>query len=227
MRWTMMIVLVVWCAMAMAQTDRAYIRQGNKHFRHQDYDKAEVSYHKALNNNNRNPQALYNYGCTMMFEDQDSAAIAYLTKAATIESNPRRKALAYHNLGVIHQVQQDYAAAIEAYKESLRNNPADDETRYNLALCQKLLKDSDGGGGGGDNDQQNQQNQQNQQDQQDQQEQQNQQDNNSQNPPPQEQEMSQENAEQLLQDAMRKEQDLQDKMLQQQQQPSRRLQKNW
>ena len=55
----------------------------------------------------------------------------------------------YRNMGVLFQAAQDYAKAVEAYKMSLRNNPKDDETRYNLALAQKMLKDQ----------QQNQQNQ--------------------------------------------------------------------
>lgn len=54
----------------------------------------------------------------------------------------------YHNMGVIFQAGKDYAKAVDAYKMSLRNNPTDHETRYNLALAQKMLKD-----------QQNQQNQ--------------------------------------------------------------------
>ena len=60
----------------------------------------------------------------------------------------------YHNMGVIFQAGKDYAKAVDAYKMSLRNNPTDHETRYNLALAQKMLKD-----------QQNQQNQDQNQDQ--------------------------------------------------------------
>ena len=47
----------------------------------------------------------------------------------------------YHNMGVLFQAGKDYAKAVDAYKMSLRNNPADHETRYNLALAQKMLKD--------------------------------------------------------------------------------------
>ena len=61
----------------------------------------------------------------------------------------------YHNMGVLFQAGKDYGQAVEANKMSLRNNPKDDETRYNLALAQKLLKDQ----------QQNQQNQDQNQDQ--------------------------------------------------------------
>jgi len=50
------------------------------------------------------------------------------------------KAQAYHNIGNAQMKQKQYSKAVEAYKESLRNNPSDEETRYNLALAQKLLK---------------------------------------------------------------------------------------
>ena len=59
----------------------------------------------------------------------------------------------------ILQSSKQYPQCIEAYKESLRNNPKDDETRYNLALAQKLLKDQQ-------QDQQNQDQQEQQQKQQ-------------------------------------------------------------
>ena len=36
--------------------------------------------------------------------------------------------------------QKQYQPAVDAYKNSLRNNPNDDETRYNLAVAQKLLE---------------------------------------------------------------------------------------
>ena len=48
--------------------------------------------------------------------------------------------MAYHNMGVICQKHQMFSEAIEAYKESLRNNPSDNETRYNLELCRRQLK---------------------------------------------------------------------------------------
>ena len=65
-----------------------------------------------------------------------------------IEKDKMKLAHIYHNMGVIFQAGKDYAKAVDAYKMSLRNNPTDHETRYNLALAQKMLKD-----------QQNQQNQ--------------------------------------------------------------------
>ncbi|KAA6336418.1 hypothetical protein EZS27_015430 [termite gut metagenome] len=128
----------------------------------------------------------------------------------------------HHNKGVLFQAMQDYAKAIEAYKMSLRNNPHDDETRYNLALAQKLLKDPPP-----QQDQQNQQNQnqdqQNQQDQEQQQQQQNQQDQQKQD----DNSMSKENAEQMLNSVMQDEKDVQDKVKKQMIIQGGKLEKDW
>lgn len=51
-----------------------------------------------------------------------------------------QKAKTYHNLGNSKLKQKKYDEAIQAYRESLRNNPADEETRYNLAKAMKTQK---------------------------------------------------------------------------------------
>ena len=59
---------------------------------------------------------------------------------------------AYHNLGNTFMNDKKYQEAVESYKEALRNNPKDDETRYNLALAKDLLEKNPPQGGGGDDD---------------------------------------------------------------------------
>ena len=145
---------------------------------------------------------------------------------ARIEKDKSKLAQTFHNIGVVFHAQKDYAKAIEAYKESLRNNPKDDETRYNLALAQKMLKDQQN-----QNQNQNQdQNQQEQQEKQDKQQQQDQQQNQDQQPPQPEKnenQMSKENAEQLLNSVMQDEREVQDKVKKQQVIQGNRLEKDW
>lgn len=128
------------CSAANAQTDRNFIRNGNRLFRQQNYAKAEIEYRKALQKNSHNPQALYNLGCALSMQQKDSAAVASLQQAGKLETVKLRKAKVFHNIGVICQKHQMFAEAIQAYKEALRNNPDDDETRYNLALCKRQQK---------------------------------------------------------------------------------------
>ena len=124
--------------MSLAQADRQYIRYGNRHFHQQNFVKAEAEYRKSLSVNPENPQALYNLGCALMMQKKDSAAVQQFEKAARVEKARMRKAKIYHNIGYVCQSNKLYGDAIKAYKESLRNNPSDDETRYNIALCKRL-----------------------------------------------------------------------------------------
>ncbi|MBQ2498042.1 MAG: tetratricopeptide repeat protein [Prevotella sp.] len=217
--------LQLFIATANAQADRQHIRQGNKLYRQEKYDKAEVEYQKALAANQRNPQTIYNLGCAMMMQQKDSAAIVQFENAGKLETDKRRKSMAFHNMGWICQKHQMYAEAIEAYKESLRNNPDDNETRYNLALCQRQQKKNQQNQGGGGKDDKKQDDDQDKKDKKDQNQQQDQQ--KQQQQPPKDQ-MSKENAEQLLNAAMQEEKATQQRLKKSMQHPNRRrLQKNW
>jgi len=210
---------------ASAQTDRQYIREGNKQFRVGQYDKAEVSYRKAVEKNPKNPQAAYNLGNALMAQKKDSAAVQQFEQATRIETNPLRKAAAYHNMGVICQTHKMYGEAIEAYKNALRLNPNDDETRYNLVLCKKQKQKQD------KNQQQNQDKKDDQKkddQKKDDQKDQNKDKKDDKQQQQQKPQMSKDNAEQLLNAAIQNEKMTQDKMKKQQQQPQRRnVLKNW
>ena len=221
-----MLLLMVAATASAQQADRQYIREGNKQFRLGQYDKAEVSYRKAVEKNPKNPQAAYNLGNALMAQKKDSAAVQQFEQSTRIETNPLRKAAAYHNMGVICQTHKMYDEAIEAYKNALRNNPNDDETRYNLVLCKHLKKKQD------EKQKQNQQNKDDQNKKDDQkkddkkdQKQDKKDDKQQEQQKPQ---MSKDNAEQLLNAAIQNEKMTQDKMKKAQQQPQRRaVQKNW
>ena len=224
---TVTLLLLLMTVAAHAQSDRDYVRRGNQQFRAGKFAEAEVDYRKAIERNAKNPQALYNLGNALLAQKKDSAAVEQFQQAAKLETNPRRRANAFHNIGVVCQGHQMFGEAIEAYKESLRNNPDDDETRYNLELCKRQQKQQ----------QQNQQNKDNKdnkdkqdkdkkkdQDKQDQQKQQDDQKKQQEQKP----QMSKENAEQLLNAAMQEEKNTQQRIKKaQHQKQNRRLQKNW
>ncbi len=215
-----MLLLMVAATASAQQADRQYIREGNKQFRLGQYDKAEVSYRKAVEKNPKNPQAAYNLGNALMAQKKDSAAVQQFEQSTRIETNPLRKAAAYHNMGVICQTHKMYGEAIEAYKNALRNNPNDDETRYNLVLCKHLKKKQD------EKQKQNQQNKDDQKKDDKKDQKQDKKDDKQQEQ--QKPQMSKDNAEQLLNAAIQNEKMTQDKMKKAQQQPQRRaVQKNW
>ncbi|MCG4770171.1 tetratricopeptide repeat protein [Bacteroides nordii] len=234
-KYILFILFVILAAGASAQKiERDYIRKGNRLFNDSVFVDAEVNYRKALEVNPKSTVSMYNLGNTLSQQQKFKDAMEQYVAAGKIEKDKMKLAHIYHNMGVLFQAGKDYAQAVEAYKMSLRNNPKDDETRYNLALAQKMLKDQ----------QQNQQNQDQNQDQnkdeqekkQDQQKDQNKQndqkkDDQQQQPPKPEKkdnEMSKENAEQLLNSVMQDEKDTQDKVKKQQQvTQGGRLEKDW
>lgn len=232
---------------------RKYVRDGNKRFRSGNRTDATTFYQKAYNLDSTNARVLYNLATSMMPEEywrpwpktddsimtKEVAHIDTLMQvAADKEVNQIRKSMSCYNLGVMYQSlyqskgnYQHLLQAIEAYKDALRNNPTDDDARYNLVVCQKQLKK--------DNQQQNGQNQNNQDEKKDnqddqkndstQQQQQPQQNPQQNQQDQQQQNMDRQNAEQLLKNAMQREKETQKRMNEAQQgvgsrRPNR---KNW
>ena len=78
-----------------AQADRQFICEGNRLYRQQNYVKAETEYRKALSQNSRNTQAMYNLGCALMMQKKDSLGIKWLEQAAQQEKIPLRRAKAF------------------------------------------------------------------------------------------------------------------------------------
>lgn len=220
---TATVLLLLFAATAVvAQTDRQYVTSGNKLFRNGQFDQAEVAYRKAIEKNPRNPQAHYNLGNALMAQKKDSAAVQSLQKSTELETSKIRKAMAFHNMGVVCQQHKMYGEAIEAYKSALRLNPKDDATRYNLELCKRQQKN-----------QQNKKNQ-NQQDKdkkdkdgKDKKNDKQKNDKQDQNKK-KENKMSKENAEQMLNAAMQQEKSTQQRIKKAMQRPrSAKLDKEW
>ena len=228
--------LLATAGVSAQKAERDYIRKGNHLFNDSVFVDAEVNYRKALEANPKSTVSMYNLGNTLSQQQKFQDAMEQYVSASNIEKDKMKLAHIYHNMGVLFQAGKDYAKAVDAYKMSLRNNPTDHETRYNLALAQKMLKDQ----------QQNQQNQDQNQDQnKDQQKQDQKQDQNKdkqndqkqdekkdqQQPPKSEKQnnqMSKENAEQLLNSVMQDEKNVQDKVKKQQKvMQGGRLEKDW
>lgn len=219
---SVLLLFVGMSSMAFAQADRQYVRQGNRLFRSGKYADAEVAYRKSVERNPRNAQAVFNLGNALLAQKKDSAAIQQFEQAAKLETNPQRKAMSYHNIGVVCQSHRMFGEAIEAYKEALRLQPRDNQTRYNLELCKRQQKQQKQNK---DNKQQQKKNNQekgknNKSDQQDK--------NKNQQQKQDKNKMSRDNAEQLLNAAVQQEKSTQERMKKALQQPrARKLDKNW
>ena len=128
-----------------------YTHVGNVNFRRGDTDKARDYYLRVLKSQPGNTRAMFNLADVYLTKGDVKAADSLYTQVAQRETNRQIRAMAWHNRGYISQTaamksreqqQQLLRTAIEQYKQSLRLVPQDDRTRYNLALCQKLLKEN-------------------------------------------------------------------------------------
>lgn len=213
-KYVMLGLMFVSVAVYGQKTERDYLRSGNKLYKDSTFVKAEVDYRKALELEPKSTDAMYNLGNSLLMQQKAKEAMEQYEAASRIEKDKNKLAQIYHNMGVILQSSKQLPQCIEAYKQALRNNPKDDETRYNLALAQKQLKDQQQQNQNQNKDQKQDQKQDDKQQNKDQQDQdkKDQQQNNQQQQQQNQNQMSKENAEQLLKAAMQDEKNVQDKV---------------
>ena len=116
------------------------LHKGNSAFKAGDMSTAEKAYRQALKANPHSARAAFNLGDVYLNKKDAQNALKFYERAAKQEKSKLVRAMAYHNMGYIHHVAKEYDRAINYYKDALRNNPKDDDTRYNLVLCQKQKK---------------------------------------------------------------------------------------
>ena len=165
---------------------KKYTYEGNTALKGDKPVQAEVEYRKAIAEDKNNATAQYNLG-TMYYQQKSyDEAFSRLKNASTSDKiTEEEKHKAFHNLGNAFMKNKEYEKAVLTYKEALRHNPKDDETRYNLAVAKEMLKQNppppQNNKDNKDKNNQQNQNQNNQQNQQNQNNQNNQQNQNNQN----------------------------------------------
>lgn len=122
------------------QKDKKYIREGNREFANENFDKSELSYRKALEITKSPHKASFNVGDALYKQEKYNDAAKQFQQLTDSEIDKNDKSSMYHNLGNSLLQSSKLEESIEAYKDALRNNPDDLETKYNLAFAQDKLK---------------------------------------------------------------------------------------
>jgi Ca-activated chloride channel family protein len=195
--------------MGFAQKEAKLIRKGNNSYKEGDFKKAEINYRKSLEINTQSLKGGFNLG-DALYEQKDFENSQQLFDALskTIK-DPTQLAEAFHNLGNSFLAADKYQESIDAYKNALRNNPVDMDTKYNLEYARQKLQDQqqqdqDQDKDEDQEDQQDQKDQQNKKDQEEQQDQQDQEQNKDQSQDEQQQKNQQQQPKQISkQDAER------------------------
>jgi Ca-activated chloride channel family protein len=231
--------LLFYAGVLPAQKDAQYIYDGNNMYHSGKIPESSAKYARALELNPNNKKANFNLGNSLYKNalmvkkgalgvpantniKPDSLANMIFDKAAqnfavVANSVSDKDTLhqAWHNIGNCYLQKKEYQQAVDAYKKSLKFNPKDEETRYNLAYALKNLpKDKKGGGGGGQSNQPQKKDENK--------------DKKDQQPQQQQSQMSKDQAEQLLKALMDSEKKLQDKRKQKQEDAANSsVEKDW
>ena len=233
---------------ASGQTDRREVRAGNRKFSKGDFKAAEIDYRKAVLKDSTSMAGSYDLANALYrqeaYGDVAGAMAAAAQAAAEVQAvpdeaaKPVRKSVdaaadVFYNSGDAALQQKDYAAAVEAFKQSLLRRPDDLDAKENYIYAKLMLQNQQNGGGGGQNDQDQNQDQQNNQDQNQQNQDQNQQNQDQQDQSgsdqPRETKISPQQAQQMLQAIQAKEKETQDKVNKEKAAAvkSRQKEKNW
>lgn len=133
------ILFLLVCPRLFAQ-EKSYIKKGNKLYSQKKYKEAETDYRKSLSPKSQNIEGSFNLGDALYKQKKFTDAGDEFNKLAGSAKNKQLTAAAYHNLGNSLFENKKLEQSIEAYKKALLADPKDDQTRYNLAYAQAMLK---------------------------------------------------------------------------------------
>lgn len=227
--------LLVFTTVVFSQSERKSVRQGNREFKKGEYLDSEISYRSAIELNPSSIKGTFNLGGALYKQDKYEDATQIFDELSSLDIDPMDKAKVFHNLGNSYFKNQKFAESVESYKNALRNNPNDIETKYNLAQAQRMLtqqqqqQQQDGEGENDQNKKDQQDQDQNKEQQQDNKDKNNQQDQKKdQQKQNQEQQISPEDAKRMLEAIQNNEQKVQDRVREEQARQAKvKVEKNW
>ena len=126
-------------AQTARDTMRAYAAEGWKAYVKGDFSRAEYNWRNALHYG-KNDSIRYDLGESVLLQKRPGEALNIFLKTAKETENDSLRHRAWHNIGNIYFHKKQYEKAVEAYKNALRANPDDEQTRYNYALAELMLK---------------------------------------------------------------------------------------
>ncbi|MCO5263578.1 tetratricopeptide repeat protein [Lentimicrobium sp.] len=133
--------LVLICTFSYGQKENPFIRKGNKLYENGKYKEAEIDYRKAMEAAPASAKSNFNLGNALYRqENYEEAEQGFINAAGLFKPNEQvAKAGVLHNLGNTYLKAEKYQESVEAYKQALRLNPDDEDTRYNLAYARRKL----------------------------------------------------------------------------------------
>ncbi|MDB0006771.1 tetratricopeptide repeat protein [Flavobacteriales bacterium] len=134
----LLLILLFFTIDALAQHPNSLVRKGNASYTDTLYSKAEQKYREALMKDQNSYAASFNLADAIYKQEKFSESTSLFKALSEKTQNKIEKSESFHNLGNSLMKEQKIDEAIEAYKNALRNNPRDIDTKHNLAYAQRM-----------------------------------------------------------------------------------------
>jgi outer membrane biosynthesis protein TonB len=134
----LLLILLFFTIDALAQHPNSLVRKGNASYTDTLYSKAEQKYREALMKDQNSYAASFNLADAIYKQEKFSESTSLFKALSEKTQNKIEKSESFHNLGNSLMKEHKIDEAIEAYKNALRNNPRDIDTKHNLAYAQRM-----------------------------------------------------------------------------------------
>ncbi len=140
MKYLITIILFCCSLVMVGQKERSFIREGIALYKEGKYAEANKKYDEALKINPTSVEAKFNKADALYQLKKYEDAQKLYQQVADLSADKNIKAKAYHNMGNTFLKTEKYQESVDAYKKSLRLNPNDKDTKYNLSYAKNKLK---------------------------------------------------------------------------------------
>ena len=137
------ILLLVIISTGYSQSDRSTLNDGVDKYEEKKYADAEVDFRKVVESSPKNFEASFNLGTSYYKQEKYDEAIKSFSSSLENAKDDLSRAKVFHNIGNSLLKSNKIEQSVEAYKNALKFNPNDDETKYNLSYALELLKNKD------------------------------------------------------------------------------------
>ena len=149
-KYILILFLLVCVTAIQAQNERKFVRQGNKYYDKAmadttrrdtaQFSQAEIEYRKALDKKPDDQKWNFNLADALYKQMKFEESADKFKDIADRTTDKTEKSRALHNLGNSLLMNNKLDESIAAYKDALRNNPNDLETKYNLLYAMNMKK---------------------------------------------------------------------------------------
>ena len=138
-----LITLLLALSDGFSQSNRSTLNDGVDKYEQKKSSDAEVDFRKVVENSPKNFEAMFDLGTSYYKQEKYEDAIKSFTGSLESAKDDNSRAKVYHNIGNSLLKSNKIEESIEAYKNALKFNPNDEDTKYNLSYALEMLKNKD------------------------------------------------------------------------------------